>query len=54
MSFKIPKEENINKTFRLKKELVERLDVIAHEKGISMNKLVALCCEYALEHLDKE
>lgn len=54
MSFKIPKEENINKTFRLKKELVERLDVIAQEKGISMNKLVALCCEYVLEHLDKE
>lgn len=32
MAFKIPKEEYINRTFRLRKELVDRMEVICNEK----------------------
>ena len=48
--FKIHKPEYVSKTFRLEKSLVERLAVCASQSGISINALVAQCCEYALEH----
>lgn len=49
--FKIEKPEMINKTFRLPLELVHRLQHVAQNKGISLNKLVVQCCEYALKNL---
>ncbi len=52
--FKIQKTEMINKTFRLPLKLVKEMQVIAQNKGISLNNLVQQCCEYALENLDKE
>lgn len=52
MAFKIEKEEYINKTFRLNKKLVEEMEKVADSKNISLNKLVVLCVEYALETLD--
>ena len=52
--FKIEKAEFINKTFRMPLDLVQKMQVIAQNKEISLNKLVILCCEYALEHLDKD
>ena len=52
MAFKIEKEEYINKTFRLNKKLVEEMEKVADSKNISLNKLVVLCVEYALENLD--
>ena len=52
--FKIQKVETINKTFRLPLELVEKMQAIAQNKGVSLNKLVQQCCEYALQNLDKE
>lgn len=54
MAFKIPKEEYINRTFRLKKELVDRMEVICNEKNISLNKLTVLCIEYALANLEDD
>ena len=51
--FKIEKTEMINKTFRLPLELVEELQKIAQNKGVSLNNLVKQCCEYAIKHLDK-
>ena len=48
--FKIHKPEYVSKTFRLEKSLVERLAACASQNGISINALVAQCCEYALEH----
>lgn len=51
--FKIEKIEMINKTFRLPLQLVEELQVVAQNKGISLNKLVEKCCEYALDNLEK-
>ena len=49
MAFKIPKEEYINRTFRLRKELVDRMEAICNKKNISLNKLTVLCIEYALD-----
>lgn len=52
--FKVEKPEMINKTFRLPLELVQRLQKVAQDKGVSLNNLVMQCCEYALLHLDKK
>ena len=51
--FKITKIETVNKTFRLPLKLVEELQTIAQNKGVSLNNLVQQCCEYAMKHLDK-
>ena len=50
---KSKKTEYVNKTFRLPQEFVQRLEMIAQEKKVSLNNLVVQCCEYAIEHLDK-
>lgn len=52
--FKAQKPETVNKTFRLPKELVQELQTVAQNQGVSLNKLVQQCCEYALKNLDKE
>lgn len=52
--FKIEKPEMVNKTFRLPAELVERLQTVAQNQGVSLNNLVKQCCEYALKNLDCE
>lgn len=54
MAFRIPKEEYINRTFRLRKELVDRMEAICNEKNISLNKLTVLCIEYALANLEED
>ena len=51
--FKIEKPEMINKTFRLPKKLVDSLQKVAQNNGVSLNNLIEQCCEYALKHLDK-
>ena len=51
--FKIEKPEMINKTFRLPLKLVQEMQKIAQNQGVSLNKLVQQCCEYAIKHLDK-
>ena len=51
--FKVKKTEHINKTFRMSVDLIERLEKLAQSKGVSLNNLVAQCCEYALEHSEE-
>ncbi len=51
--FKIKKIETTNKTFRLPIELVQRLQVVAQNQGVSLNNLIVQCCEYALDNLEK-
>ena len=51
--FQIKKTEYVNKTFRLPVELVKKLEILAQEKGVSLNNLVAQCCEYALDNIDR-
>ena len=52
--FNVVKPKHLNKTFRMPKELVERLELIAQSKGVSVNNLVIQCCEYALNNLGKD
>lgn len=52
--FEIKKLEYVNKTFRLQKVLVERLSKYATEADVSLNSLVAQCCEYALSNMKDE
>lgn len=52
--FEVKKTEYVNKTFRLEKTLVERLALCAAENNVSVNALVAQCCEYALDHMKTE
>lgn len=54
MPFRIPKEEYVNRTFRLNKKLVDRMESICNDKNISMNKLTVLCIEYALNNLEED
>ena len=44
MTFKIEKEESVNKTIRMPRALVQQLERIASQKDISFNKLVVQCC----------
>jgi HicB family. len=48
------KIETVNKTFRIPKELMDRLEVTAQQKEISVNNLVCQCCEYALRNQKPE
>ena len=50
--FKIQKTEYSNRTFRLPKDLLDRLSAYAQKEEISVNELVRQCCEYALENRD--
>lgn len=54
MGFKIEKEEYINKTFRIEKKLIEKMEKICDEKNISLNKLVVKCINYALDNLEED
>lgn len=50
MEFKIKKQEYVNKTFRISKDLSDRLAIAAQKEGVSMNEFVVQSCEYALEN----
>ncbi len=50
--FKVEKPEMINKTFRLPLKLVNEMQELAQNEGVSLNNLVIQCCEYALNNLE--
>ena len=52
-SFKIMKAEMVNKTLRFPADLLEEMQTIAQNQGVSLNNLVVQCCKFALENLDK-
>ena len=53
--FKIPKEDNtVTKTFRLPIELMEKMQTIAQNNNISLNRLVKECIIYAMDHIEIE
>ena len=33
-------------------DLIKEMEIIAQNKGVSLNNLVVQCCEYALKNLD--
>jgi predicted HicB family RNase H-like nuclease len=51
--FKVQKTEYTNKTFRMPTELVKNMELLAQNKGVSLNNLVIQCCEYALANLEQ-
>lgn len=54
MGFKIEREEYVNNTFRIEKKLVEEMEKICDKKNISLNKLVVMCINYALNDLEED
>jgi predicted HicB family RNase H-like nuclease len=48
------KQEYVNRTFRITKELSERLAQVAQEQNCSVNELVVQSCEFALNHIGKQ
>ena len=52
MKFVIEKPEYVNRTFRITKELAEKLSEIAQHEGISVNELVIQCCNFAISNMD--
>ncbi|MDR1800232.1 MAG: hypothetical protein LBQ95_00030 [Lachnospiraceae bacterium] len=52
--FQVVKPEYVNKTFRLEMKLMKRLETVAQNRSVSVNNLIAQCCEYALDNLDTE
>jgi predicted HicB family RNase H-like nuclease len=51
MEFKIQKTEYVNKTFRITKELNDKLSRIAQQENISVNELVVQCCNFAISNM---
>lgn len=52
--FKVQKTEYSNKTFRMPNELIAKLEQVAVNEDVSLNKLVIQCCEYALDNLEQD
>lgn len=52
--FVVKKPSSSNKTIRLPDELIEKLNKIAADKGVSFNSLVHQCIEYALDDMQDE
>ncbi len=54
--FEIKKEasEYENKSLRLPKELIEKVQKLATDNNTSFNKVVIQCIEYALDDMKKE
>lgn len=53
MEFVIKKTEYVNKTFRITKELNDRLSEIAQAENVSVNELVVQCCNFAISNMKK-
>lgn len=54
--FELKKEslEYENKSLRLPKELIERVQTLANEDNMSFNKVVIQCIEYALNDMKED
>ena len=54
MKFEIKHPEYVNRTYRIPKELADKLSQIAQQENISVKELVVQSCQFALENLKKE
>ena len=52
--FTVEKPEYVNKTFRIERSLLTRLEQVAQEENVSVNSLVVQCCNYALNDMEKK
>jgi len=57
-AFKVNKDDgkisSINRTIRMKPEHYEAIMALSEESGVSFNKIVNQCIEYALENMERE
>lgn len=44
----------MTKAFRIDKKLVAKMQVVCEKEGISLNKLVEICIDYAFDNLVKD
>ncbi len=51
---RIERDEYVNRTFRMNKKLVDRMEQVCVAKNISLNKLMVICVEYALDNLEED
>lgn len=54
MPFKVEREEFVNKTFRIPKPVIDKMSEICNQKNVSLNKLVIMCIEYALNDMESK
>ena len=47
------KMSSISRTIRMKEETFDRINEINRQTGVSFNKIVNQCIEYALAHYDE-
>lgn len=50
----IEEETTITRTIRIKRTLITKLELLAQENNISLNRLVNECIEYALDNMEEE
>ena len=48
------KIQSINRTIRMKPEHFDKIGQLSEETGVSFNKIVNQCIEYALENMSAE
>ena len=48
------KISSVSRTIRMKEETFDRINEINRQTGVSFNKIVNQCIEYALAHYDDE
>ena len=57
-TFKIDREDgkisSINRTIRMKPEHFEAIMALSEETGVSFNKIINQCIEYALTNMERE
>lgn len=53
--FKVIKEQNcsVNRSIRIDKRTLEKLELISSVSGISVNKIIAKCIDFALQNMEK-
>ena len=51
---RIERDEYVNRTFRMNKKLVDRMEQVCNAKNISLNKLMVICVDYALDNLEED
>lgn len=50
----IEEESTVTRTIRIKRVLINKLETLAIDNNISLNRLVNECIEYALENMEEE
>lgn len=48
------KINSVNRTIRMKPELFDKINQISEKTGVSFNKIINQCIEYALENMQDD